>query len=79
MDYKAVQAIGKETMEYIKAVLEPEMSLIEARKLCEDKMQELGADYFWYWDVGAFVFSGKETTLSISGREDKERHYLLCF
>ncbi len=48
MDYKAVQAIGKETMEYIKRVLEPGMSLIEVRKLCEDKMLELGADSFWY-------------------------------
>ena len=38
MDYKAVQDIGKETMEYIKRVLEPGMSLIEVRKLCEDKM-----------------------------------------
>ena len=36
MDYKAVQDIGKETMEYIKRVLELGMSLIEARKLCED-------------------------------------------
>ena len=36
MDYKAVQDIGKETMEYIKRVLEPGMSLIEVRKLCED-------------------------------------------
>lgn len=69
MDYKAVQDIGKETMEYIKRVLEPGMSLIEVRKLCEDKMLELGADFFWYWGVGAFVFAGKETTLSVSGRE----------
>lgn len=45
------------------------MSLIEVRKLCEDKMLELGADSFWYWGVGAFVFAGKETTLSVSGRE----------
>ena len=31
-------------------------------------MLELGADSFWYWNVGALVFSGKETTLSVSGR-----------
>ena len=48
MDYKAVQDIGKETMEYIKRVLEPGMSLIEVRKLCEDKMLELRVDSFWY-------------------------------
>lgn len=32
-------------------------------------MLELGADSFWYWDVGAFVFAGDETTLSVSGKE----------
>jgi Xaa-Pro aminopeptidase len=32
-------------------------------------MLELGADSFWYWDVGALVFAGDETTLSVSGRE----------
>jgi Xaa-Pro aminopeptidase len=32
-------------------------------------MLALGADSFWYWDVGAFVFSGDETTVSVSGRE----------
>ena len=30
---------------------------------------ELGADSFWYWDVGAYVFAGDETTLSVSGKE----------
>ena len=32
-------------------------------------MLELGADSFWYWDVGAFVFNGSDTTHSISGKE----------
>ena len=69
MDHKAVQAMGKATMEYIKTVLKPGMNLKEVRRLCEEKMLELGADSFWYWNVGALVFSGKETTLSVSGRE----------
>lgn len=30
---------------------------------------ELGADSFWYWDVGAFVFAGDETTVSVSGKQ----------
>lgn len=30
-------------------------------------MLELGAD--WYWDVGAFVFAGDETTVSVSGKQ----------
>ena len=48
MDHKAVQAIGKATMEYIKTVLKPGMNLKEVRRLCEEKMLELGADSFWY-------------------------------
>lgn len=69
MDYKDVQNIAKETMSYIKAFITPEMKLTDVRKLCEDKMRALGADSFWYWDIGAFVFSGDETAVSVSGRE----------
>ena len=69
MDYKDVQNIAKETISYIKTVIAPEMKLTDVRKLCEDKMKALGADSFWYWDVGAFVFSGDETAVSVSGRE----------
>ena len=42
---------------------------MEVRKLCEQKMLELGADSFWYWDIGAFVFAGDETTVSVSGKQ----------
>ena len=31
-------------------------------------MLELGADSFLYWDVGAFIFLGDETNVSISGK-----------
>ena len=47
------------------------MNLLQVRKLCEQKMLELGADSFWYWDIGAFVFAGDETTISVSGK-----HYI---
>jgi len=67
--YKAVQKIAKDTIGYIKAEIRPGMPLKEVRLLCEDKMRELGADSFWYWDIGAFVFAGDETTVSVSGRE----------
>lgn len=69
MNNKDVQNIAKETMSYIKKVIAPEMKLAEVRRMCEDKMQSLGADSFWYWDIGAFVFSGDETAVSVSGRE----------
>lgn len=33
--------------------------------------EENGADSFWYWDVGAFVFAGDETAVSVSGKDYK--------
>lgn len=69
MEYSDVQRIAKNTIEYIKGEIHPGMKLTEVRSLCEEKMYELGADSFWYYDVGAFVFVGDETTVSVSGRE----------
>lgn len=69
MQYIEVQTIAKKTIEYIKNNLHAGMTLLEVRNLCESKMIELGADSFWYWDVGAFVFAGDETTLSVSGKD----------
>lgn len=69
MQYKDVQNIAKMTIQFIKENIQPGMTLIDIRDLCETKMIELGADSFWYWDVGAFVFAGDETTLSVSGKE----------
>ena len=67
--YSKIQLVAKQTIEYIKKVIKPEINLLEIRKLCEEKMLELGADSFWYWDVGAFVFAGDETTISVSGKQ----------
>lgn len=64
-----VQNIARNTLSYIKSIIQPRMPLLEVRQLCEAKMLSLGADSFWYWNVGAFIFSGKETTLSVSGRD----------
>lgn len=69
MNYTEVQNIAKKTMEFMKEKIRSGMTLLEVRALCEAKMLELGADSFWYWDVGAFVFAGDETTLSVSGKE----------
>lgn len=76
MKYKEVQEIAKKTIDYIKSEIKVGMSLIEVREKCENKMLDLGADSFWYWDVGAFIFANDETSLSISGKSyntsDKE-------
>ena len=68
MKYSTVQSIAKNTMDYIKSIIEVGMSLSEVREKCEQKMLDLGADSFWYWDIGAFIFSGEDTTVSISGK-----------
>ena len=69
MNYHQVQKIAKDTIEYAKQYIQTGMNLIDIRKMCEEKMLELGADSFWYWDVGAFVFAGDETTVSVSGMQ----------
>lgn len=69
MEYIDLQRIAKETILYIKALIKPNMRLVDIRQLCEEKMLSLGADSFWYWNIGAFVFSGDETAVSVSGRE----------
>ncbi|MDO4864225.1 MAG: M24 family metallopeptidase [Ruminococcus sp.] len=71
MEYSEVQKIAKDTMEYIKTEIAAGIRLTEIRRLCEEKMLALGADSFWYWDIGAFVFAGDETAVSVSGREYK--------
>lgn len=69
MNYSDMQRIAKETIAYIKGEIRPGMGLRDIRSMCEEKMLSLGADSFWYYDIGAFVFSGDETALSVSGRE----------
>ena len=68
MSYQQVQQIARETIAWIRQTIRPGMSLVDVRRMCEEKMLELGADSFWYWDVGAFMFSGDETAVSVSGR-----------
>lgn len=68
MEYHEVQKIAKDTIAFACQHIKPGMLLTEVRQLCEKKMLELGADSFWYWDVGAFIFAGDETTISISGK-----------
>lgn len=69
MNYNEVQNIAKATMQCARTHIRAGMTLAEVRARCEQKMVDLGATSFWYWDVGAFVFAGDETTRSVSGRE----------
>lgn len=67
--YGQIQSAAKRTIDYIKQVIKPGMNLLEIRALCEKKLLQSGADSFWYWDIGAFVFAGDETVVSVSGKK----------
>lgn len=69
MNHRQVQEIAKKTIEYAKQHIQPGMSILDIRKMCEEKMYELGADSFWYYNIGAFIFNSENTSISISGRE----------
>jgi Xaa-Pro aminopeptidase len=69
MEYIAVQQLAKDTLLHLKTKLRAGMHLREIRQICEDYMLLHGADSFWYYGIGAFVFSGEDTTISVSGRE----------
>ena len=56
MTIQGMQNLNRATIEYASTVIVPGMTLVELRKLCEAYMLSHGADSFWYWDVGAFVF-----------------------
>jgi len=67
--YGIVQNIAKETMNYLFSVIVPGISEKEIRDEAEAYMLSHGIESFWYYNVGALVFIGDRTTLSVSGRD----------
>lgn len=63
-----MQNLNRATMNYLIGNLKSGISLSRIKELCENYLLKNGADSFWYWNVGAFVFAGDETTISVSGR-----------
>jgi len=64
-----MQNLNRAAVKYVADTMKTGMSLPYIKKLCEDYLLENGADSFWYWDVGAFIFAGDETALSVSGKD----------
>lgn len=64
-----MQDLNRATMKHLIKNIETGMSLSEIRRICEKFMLDNGADSFWYWNIGAFVFAGDETTVSVSGKD----------
>ncbi len=77
MTIHEMQNLNRATIEYVSTVIVPGMTLVELRKLCEAYMLSHGTDSFWYWDVGAFVFAGAKTAVSVFGREYKTDNHII--
>lgn len=67
--YKDVQVIAQETIEFLRSFVRVGLSAKEIKSAAEDFMRKKGVDAFWYHNIGAFVFIGQQTTLSVSGRQ----------
>lgn len=67
--YSSMQNLNRAAVKYVADTMKTGVSLPYIKKLCEDYLLENGADSFWYWDVGAFIFAGDETALSVSGKD----------
>lgn len=69
--YSVMQDLNRTTIKYVSDTIKVGMSLPDIKSLCEDYLLKNGADSFWYWNVGAFIFAGDDTAISISGKEYK--------
>ena len=67
--YSEMQNLNRAAIKYAADVIKAGMNLSDVKVLCENYLLENGADSFWYWDVGAFVFAGDETAVSVSGKD----------
>lgn len=77
MTIHEMQNLNRATIEHASTVIVPGMTLAQLRQLCEEYMLSHGADSFWYWDVGAFVFAGDKTAVSVSGRAYKTDDHII--
>lgn len=69
--YFEMQNLNRAAIKYAAGIVKAGMNLSDIKTLCENYLLGHGADSFWYWDVGAFVFGGDETAVSVSGKEYK--------
>lgn len=64
-EYFEMQELGRKAIDYARSIVKPGMNLRELRALCEQFLLDNGADSFWWCNVGAFLFSGDETAVSV--------------
>ena len=75
--HRKVQDMARQAMAATNDLLRPGFTLSEVRQRCEEHLLKLGADGFWYWGIGAFIFAGDGTVASISGSEYRTPDYVL--
>lgn len=67
---RPAQEVARRAMELVAAEIRPGMTEAEVAALAEAKMSALGAEGWWYHNVGALVLAGKgRSKLSVSGRD----------
>lgn len=66
--YIEIQNLARETINYLAANIVSGMNEIEIKLIAEDFMRTNGIKDFWYYNIGAFVFVGERTAISISGK-----------
>lgn len=64
-EYVDMQNLCRAAMTYVRNIVKPGMNLRELRANCEQYLLDYGADSFWWYNVGAFMFSGDETAVSV--------------
>lgn len=69
--YSAMQNLNRAAIKHIAGTIQAGMNLRDIKALCEKYLLENGADSFWYWEVGAFVFAGDDTAVFVSGKDYK--------
>lgn len=72
-----MQKIAKDTMTFLKSTISVGQTLEEIKKIAENKMLELGADSFWYYDIGCLIYAGADTMQSVSGKKYKVPNKIL--
>lgn len=67
--YQRVQNIAKGTINHLQGFIREGVTEKEIVDESENYLKSKNVDSFWYYGVGAFVFVGVRTIVSVSGRE----------
>jgi methionine aminopeptidase len=67
--YQHVQDIAKETINYLRGIIKEGITEKEIVEKAENYLYNKNVESFWYYNIGAFVFVGTRTVISMSGRE----------